>query len=398
MSLSAEFAAGNPASVGAARYNRREEGCARASDPTLRILMVAARYLPEMGGIETHVHEVSKRLVALGHSVAILTTDRSGRLPAEEISSGVTVRRVNAWPRGRDYYLAPGIVREIMRSDWDLVHVQGCHTFVPPLAMLTARTRGVPYVITFHSGGHSSRLRNGVRHLQWKVISPLVRRAARCIGVSRFEADYFSNVMRVPRTQFEVIPNGAQMAVLDQAVVPSVNPLVISIGRLERYKGHHRAIEAFREVLLTRPNARLRILGDGPYEPELRALVKKFNLGGQVEIGGVPPGERQKLATLLASAALVVLLSDYEAHPVAVAEALALGRPVLATDCSGFKEMAEQGLIRTVPLGASPSRIAEAMCEEINGRPARPSLELPTWDSCTNRLLDIYRSVTDKVR
>ena len=50
----------------------------------LRIGMVAARALPFMGGIETHVHEVSRRLAASGVDVTVLTTDTSGKLPRSE--------------------------------------------------------------------------------------------------------------------------------------------------------------------------------------------------------------------------------------------------------------------------------------------------------------------------
>ena len=115
-------------------------GPRRTSDrPTraLRILMVTPRYLPEMGGIETHVREVGSRLAA-HHSVQVLTTDRSRTLPPHETQAGMRIRRVAAWPRRADYYLAPGIWREIMRSDCDVIHIQGYHTLVAPLAMLAA--------------------------------------------------------------------------------------------------------------------------------------------------------------------------------------------------------------------------------------------------------------------
>jgi len=62
----------------------------------MRILMVAARCYPFMGGIETHIQEVGPRLVARGHAVDVLTTDPSGDLPAETEVRGMRVRRVLA--------------------------------------------------------------------------------------------------------------------------------------------------------------------------------------------------------------------------------------------------------------------------------------------------------------
>lgn len=364
-----------------------------ATDP-LRILMVTPRCLPEMGGIETHVHEVGVRLARDGHAVGILATDRSGSLPADERVAGMAVRRVAAWPRRRDYYLAPALPREMAKGEWDVVHVQGCHTLVAPLAMAAARWLGLPYVVTFHSGGHSSPLRNALRHPQWMALRPLVRGAAHCIGVSAYEADFFRDRMGLSEDRLSVIPNGAEMVRRTADPLPrGEGRLIVSIGRLERYKGHHRVIEAFPALLARCPDARLRILGEGPYKRDLLTMVARLGLDGRVEIGGIPPAERARLAAIVGSAALVVLLSAYEAHPVAVMEALALGRRVLVTHGSGFLELAARGLVQTVPLDAAAGRIAEAMARELGRDDPPPRLDLPTWEGCARQLADIYRAV-----
>ena len=108
----------------------------------LRVLMVCPRYFPEVGGTETHVREVARRISGLGSfEITVLTTDRSRELPRQQVVDGITVLRVPAWPRGRDYYLAPGIATVIGQRGWDLVHCQGIHTPVPLLAMISARRR-----------------------------------------------------------------------------------------------------------------------------------------------------------------------------------------------------------------------------------------------------------------
>ena len=82
----------------------------------LRVAMVSACALPLMGGIETHVHEVSTRLGAAGVDVTVLTTDRSGNLPVEEELPGYRVRRFPAYPRSRELYLAPGLARHLLAN------------------------------------------------------------------------------------------------------------------------------------------------------------------------------------------------------------------------------------------------------------------------------------------
>jgi glycosyltransferase involved in cell wall biosynthesis len=362
----------------------------------MRILMVAARYLPFMGGIETHIHEVGTRLADLGHSVSVLTTDPAGQYASEENVRGMQVIRVKAWPARYDLYFAPGIYSRSIEGEWDIVHIQGYHTLVAPLGMMAAIRKRLPFVITFHSGGHSSPLRRAIRRPQHMLLQPLVSRAQRLIGVSQFEADFFSKRMRLPRDRFVVVGNGAHLP-KPNASVAKASHLVISIGRLERYKGHHRAIEAFPELLRRVPDARLRILGEGPYEQELLKLVQRLGLEERVSIGGVPASERHAIADLLASAGLVVLLSDYEAHPVAVMEALSLRRPVLVSDTSGLHELAEKGLCRAVPADASSSDVAEAMAEEMQSNRKLPDMRLPDWDRCTDDLVGIYRDVLRRI-
>ena len=121
---------------------------------SFKLLMVTPRYLPFMGGIETHVHEVGVRLAWAGVELTILTSDPTGRLPREKESDGLRIRRVRALPSQMDFYFSPGIYHEIIGGAWDIVHCQGIHTLVAPLAMLAAWRADIPYMVTFHTGGH----------------------------------------------------------------------------------------------------------------------------------------------------------------------------------------------------------------------------------------------------
>jgi glycosyltransferase involved in cell wall biosynthesis len=361
----------------------------------LKVLMVTPRYFPFMGGIETHVYEVGRRLVSSGIDVTLLTTIPQSlitSLPKEDEIEGMRIMRVRAWPQERDYYIAPEIYSIIQQGQWDLIHCQGCHTFVPPLAMYAAQTAKIPYLMTFHTGGHTSRLRTSIRGTQWRLQRPLMAKAAKLIGVSHFEANYFQQVLHLPAQRFSVIPNGAALPSLPPgAVKASTHPLIISVGRLVRYKGHQRLITALPKIREQRPDARLLILGAGPYETTLRELVHTVGVAEYVEIRAVPASDRQGMAELLSQATVVALLSEYEAHPIAVMEALALQRPVLVTNTSGLREIAEQGLARAIPLESTPEEVARAVLQQIE-EPLVPSahLVLPTWDDCARQLQSIY--------
>ena len=136
-------------------YSADTEG-ERDSDQPIRVLVVTASFYPDLGGLETHVYEVTRRIAIRGDlKVTVLTTDRSGTRPAREELENFTVFRCRAYPRQRDYYFAPFIYQHILNENYDLVHCQGIHTAVPILAMMAARRKRIPYVVTFHTGGHS---------------------------------------------------------------------------------------------------------------------------------------------------------------------------------------------------------------------------------------------------
>jgi glycosyltransferase involved in cell wall biosynthesis len=360
----------------------------------LRLLIVTPRFFPYLGGIETHVYEVGRRMVAHGLDVTVLSSDPGGSLPVHDELEGMHLRRVRAWPRNLDLYIAPDIYRVIANGSWDLVHCQGVHTFVPPTAMLASLRARLPYVLTFHTGGHSSSSRHAIRDTQWKVLGPLLRRANRLISVSRFEVGLFQHALHLPTDRFVVIRNGGRLPDVPENDLPRApGTLIVAVGRLEQYKGHQRAIAALPHLRREYPDARLRIVGTGPYEGELRTLARRLGVSDLVQIEGIPPQDRSGMARVILSASLVTLLSDYEAHPIAVMEALALGRPVLAADTSGLSELAEEGLIRAIPADSSPEQVAAAMAAQLRDPLIPADVHFPTWEECVHKLLAVYNDV-----
>jgi glycosyltransferase involved in cell wall biosynthesis len=358
--------------------------------------MVTARFFPEAGGIETHCYEVARRLAQQGTEVTLLTTTRTPKLPASEVIDGVTIRRVRAWPADRDYMLAPGIWKIVQERRWDVVHVQGVHTLVPPLAMLAARAARIPYVLTFHTGGHSSNVRQAMRGTQWQVLRPLLAGARHLIGVSRFEARDFAARLRLPATRFAVIRNGAQLPPAPAAQERAAGTLLVSVGRLERYKGHHRVIAAMPAVLAQRPDTRLLILGAGPYEETLRKQAQSLGVADRVEIRAIAAADRVGMSTTVASADLVLLLSDYEAHPIAVMEALSLKRPVLVADTSGLRELAVDGLVTAIDPESAPRAVAAAILRQLDDPLIPTDIVLPTWENCVSELRAVYERVLEQ--
>lgn len=359
----------------------------------LRVAMVSSRYSPYIGGVETHVSEVARRIASAGVDLSVLTTDLTGELPPLEQEGPLTVRRYPAWPSWADLYISPSLVREVNKGGYDLVHMQGVNNLLPPSALAAAQRSGVPTVVTFHTGGHSSRLRTMVRGMQWQALRPLLRRASGLVAVCKFEVEAFARRLGLDPGRIRLIRNGAEPLPVG-TVSPKVSgsPLVCSVARLERYKGHQRLIAAMPALLALAPNAHLVIIGRGSFEHELRNLVARLRVGETVTFASFDASEREVLGALLRSSDVVALMSDYEANPVAVMEALALGRKVVVADTSGLSELASEGLATSVPRNASPEKLAQLLAR-VAARPDPVAPDLPTWDDCADQILRLYREI-----
>ena len=355
----------------------------------LSVLLVTARYLPERGGTEIHVHEVARRLAGFGADVTVLTTATRTPFEPESREGAVRIMRVRSWPAERDYYVAPGVARVIRTSGADVVHCQGYHTFVAPIAMSAARRRGLPYVVTLHSGGHSSRLRRIIRPAQARLLRPLMRRAERVIASTQFEAELFAERTGLPMSFFTILPSGVDLPAVEPQDRSSTPPLILSIGRVERYKGHHRVLAALPELDRARPGTRLHVVGSGEYEPALRELAEELGVAHLLKIEPVPAERRDEMARLLGRASCVAMLSDYESQGLAIQEALAMGCPLVVSDATALGDLGRYANVRTLSAEATSAQIAAAI-GELSDAPRVQPPALFTWEECAAALGAIY--------
>lgn len=139
-------------------------------------------------------------------------------------------------------------------------------------------------------------------------------------------------------------------------------PVIVGAGRLTRQKDFPTLIEAFARLRAARP-CRLVILGEGRQRPGLEAQAARLGVGADVAL----PGFAADLPAWLARADLFVLSSAWEGSPNVLTEALALGVPVVATDCpSGPREILAGGRYGPlVPVG-NPAALARAMGEVLD--------------------------------
>ena len=177
------------------------------------------------------------------------------------------------------------------------------------------------------------------------------------VAVSHGVADDAAGVTGIPRERIEVIYN----PVITRTLLPAASEgpshpwfaddgrrTVLGVGRLVPQKNFRLLIDAF-ATLRRNHDARLVILGEGPDRAALEALVRQHGLQDVVAL----PGFVDNPYSCMARAGVFVLSSDFEGLPTALIESLAVGTPVVSTDCeSGPREILRGGALgELVPVG-----------------------------------------------
>jgi glycosyltransferase involved in cell wall biosynthesis len=146
------------------------------------------------------------------------------------------------------------------------------------------------------------------------------------------------------------------------------------------------------------PDAHVLILGNGPYERNLYKLARDLGVSDRVSIKYIAPADRGGMATTLAESSVVAALSDYEAHPVAVMEALCAARPVVGSDVAGIGELSAAGWVRGVPPGAPAAAVARELVKAMSSPSPIDHAKPPSWDSCADQLAHTYLSSVGMAR
>ena len=120
----------------------------------MRILQVCNDYYPALGGLGVYVKNISERL-AIKHDVTVFSAESSGISPREDELNGVVVRRFPSFSPGNAYYISLAMLRELKRSQFDIVHGHNYHA-VPLLFSKYAKKK--KFIVSPHYHRHGPQV------------------------------------------------------------------------------------------------------------------------------------------------------------------------------------------------------------------------------------------------
>ena len=307
----------------------------------MKVLQVCPRYYPYLGGLETHVQEISERLVKKGFEVEVVTTDPSGSLQKEEEVNEVLIRRFRSFAPKDLYYFSSQLLLFLRNANSDIIHGHGYNAF-PMFACAVAR-KSKKMCLTPHYFGMGRSKVTAIAHVPYFAFGVwMLRSAERVICLTRTEREILIKEFLVKPDRAICIPNGVnynEMANSSPALDTS-GFTILYVGRLSTEKNIRVLISAYKEIEDRIPNSKLMIVGDGTEKEELKRLSRKLSIKRVLWIGKVP---HQNIGAYYKSASVFVLPSRREAFGICILEAQAAGTPVIVSDAIDRMGIMEKG-------------------------------------------------------
>jgi glycosyltransferase involved in cell wall biosynthesis len=358
----------------------------------MRIALVASSYDPQIGGVETHVRHLAQGCAKAGEHVTVLTHQFSSA-PARERSNGVRILRFPLTVSSRNYPMSLSMFRYLRMhgADFDVVHAHNYHTIVGHAAISSR----VPFVFTPHynATGHTPA-RTFLHRLYRRAGARQFAAADAVICVSDAERELLTRDFPGIAAKAVTIPNGTdpKLAAPGEEQVIAEEPLVLVVGRLERYKNVDLVIDAFRALPC---EATLVVVGDGPDRARLERHARTTGPGWPVRFTGRVSDSM--LDSLFAQASVVTSASDYEAFGLTLAEGLASGARVVASSIPAHADLARRAGAGAAVALADPrntGQFANSLAAFLRaGRLRVGEVELPSWADIVQSTLELYLRV-----
>ncbi len=372
----------------------------------MRVLLLSASYFPVRGGLQTVTHALARSLKARGHAVSVVTNKYPRQLAGEEIVDGISVSRWHFLvPRLEQlrplrpdlllagiFYLPLTLIRLIFRLQRECPDVVNLHFAgsAGVFLLLARKILSFRLVVSLHGDDvEGLSLRSGFD--RW-MVGALLRSADQVTACSRYLLDRAAAFEPQVATKGRVIYNGIE----EQARHASEesNGSVVAAGRFVPKKGFDVLLRAY----ASGPRRlRLKLIGDGPERQNLEALARSLGLNGELSFSG--ESDREQTLAALSQANLVAIPSLHEPFGMVALEAMALGKPIVATKVGGLPEVLEGADALLVEPGNS-LQLAEAIESALErmkqeptfGRRNRDCAAKFTIERMVDQYLESYRA------
>ncbi len=373
----------------------------------MKIAQLSPYFYPHLGGVESHVLELSKKLMDFGHEVFVVTTKLEDT-KSEEIIEGVPVKRIEPLTIFLSTPIVPGIRDVLSKGDYDILHSHSPPPLMSFFGVRSSKKKDVPFVLTYHCDLE-------IPHTFGPLIVNLYQRTFGTYTVSKADkiitttTSYGATSKAVWHQDADIIPN----AVDEERFHPSNDgsqirkklgledeKLITYVGRIVYHKGLEYFVRAAK--FLEDENVKFLLVGTGDFRSELEDMIKREGLEDKVMFAGRVPNE--DLPNYYAATDIFVLpsVSRLEAFGIVALEAMASCVPVIVSDIPGVRDVIVEGKhgLLAEPMnsenlaGKIRTLIENPDMAERMGKNGRKRVEERfTWSKVADEIEEVYESL-----
>tara|TARA_B100000029_G_scaffold160677_1_gene156537 strand:- start:999 stop:2186 length:1188 start_codon:yes stop_codon:yes gene_type:complete len=394
----------------------------------MKIALVCPASLPatQFGGIMFLCIHIAKQLSNDGHSITIYTTDLdfanntktfNHNLPREEKIGNFIIKRTHVWFSTSLYFVNPGIIKQLVNDQPDIIHAVGVRGFQAFAASLVSKIKKIPLVIS-DQGGLTTHpdLKDSPSHkkflfkLQTPFLKYIVNQANTVIVPNDYEKEIFKNFCH--ESKISVVKNGIDLDELKSPIIDfkqkySIKQdFILFLGRFHKVKGIDVLIDA---INIIKDNDSLKqikivIMGvDFGYEEKMEEKIKQLNLSENFLIIKKPP--REDVISAYALCKFSVLPSRWELSPLTPLEVFACKKTVISTTAHGIPHTIKNNENCILVPPSDPEKLAEAILILLNNPDKCQKLAQSGYDMVMNEgnlhsmarnMLSVYEKILDK--
>jgi glycosyltransferase involved in cell wall biosynthesis len=372
----------------------------------MRVAQVTKYFHPHRGGIESHVLGISEGFARRGHEVLVFTSDVPGAREGDELD-GIKVFRSPVFFTLFNGPFAPGILNDLLREDYDLIHAHLPDPFNSVFALIASKIKKKPLFVTYHA----DIIKNRWYHRPFKFVYCLFLYSvlSNAVKIMPTTPNYVvgSQIPEKFKKKIEVVHNFVDLGKFSPMLygkrvrtlygLDDNKKIVFFLGRLVPYKGVEYLIKAFKKVKDEVKDSVLIIAGRGPLEEDLQDLAKDLKLSDVlfVEISDDDIPEHYAACDVF----VLPSVTRQEAFGIALLEAMACGKAVVTTNISGMPYVVDGAGLMVKP--RDPDELSAAIIKLLKddklrknlGSKARKRVEEEfDQDLIPDRIIRIYKS------
>ena len=322
----------------------------------------------EIGGMESVITNIARNIDKDLFRLVVICVNKIGPLGRELQKEGIKVTLCEKMVSKISFLYPKALVQAIKNERADIVHSHSGCWHKAAIAGKYSKVKGII---------HTEHGRLVPDYMTLIILDRIVSRITNIVvPVSIDLKNYLENVVKIQQNKLILIENGIDTRIflpkhksenlLEEFNMPKDSFVIGNIARLAPVKDHKTLLRAIKITKSTYPTIKLLIIGDGPERKNIQQIIKNLDLSDNVQLLGF----RRDIRDLLSIMDIFVLSSISEGTSMTVLEAMAMGKPVIATDVGGNSKLVIYGVTGFLV----PAKNVGAMAEKITLLLANPPL------------------------